>query len=138
MGKQAIVLLQIAYPALLRRQENALPRIVESLARYLYATAIGTHQPGNGLHGQCLARPGVSEQGDAVGRGVDPDIQIELSGTGKHAPLDIDMYHRKPDLRLIVRERSGASLPAAPNTAMQATHTRSEERRGGNEGVRTG
>src|SRR3546814_16141946 len=117
MGKQAIVLLQIAYPALLRRQENALPRIVESLARYLYATAIGTHQPGNGLHGQCLASPGVSEQGDAVGRGVDPAIQIDLSGTGKHAPLDIDRYHRKPAIRLTVRERSDVSLERKTHVA---------------------
>src|SRR3546814_12638837 len=106
--------------------------------RVLFRSAIGTHQPGNGLHGQCLARPGVSEQGDAVGRGVDPDIQIELSGTGKHAPLDIDMYHRKPALRLIVRERSGASLPAAHNTAMQVSDTRPEAAPGGKAGYSTG
>src|SRR3546814_18504397 len=123
MGKQAIVLLKIAYPALLRRQENALPRIVESLAGYLYATPIGTHQPGNGLHSQCLARPGVSEQGDAVGRDVVPDIQIELSGTRTHAPLDIDMNHLTHTLQLIVPERPVAKPPIAHNPAIHISDT---------------
>ncbi|KAG0761586.1 hypothetical protein G6F57_021387 [Rhizopus arrhizus] len=78
MREQRIVLKQVRHAAGLRRQADARLRIEQHPAVDVDAPGIRPQQACHGAQRQALARAGRPEQGDALGRRRECDIQFEM------------------------------------------------------------
>jgi hypothetical protein len=90
MGKQRVILKQIADVAHLGRQIDAGGGVVEHPLAHLAAAGVGPQQAGDALQRHALARARWAEHQRAVVLGLERELQAELAALGAQRLANVD------------------------------------------------
>ena len=114
MGKQRVVLKQIAHPTRRGGQADVLVGIEPGLAMHRDAALIGRDQSGDGAQGETLARAGRPVQNDARMLRAKPHVQRKRSMWADQRAANVDVDHHAQTTRCGACPR--VSRPASNST----------------------